>query len=350
MSRSGWKMALQIAATYIGTVVGAGFASGQEVLQFFTGLGPGAIFAIFLATVLFFALGLFAMRLGRERALPTFGAAASALLGQRGGRAANILLLLLLFGVTVAMVAGSGALAAEVFRAPFAAGALLAALLAAATVLLGLRAIMVVNSIIVPCMLAFVTLTFAYSTASGLIRPALSAPLPAPMWWPPVRAAVTYAGFNVGLSLTVLVPLGHVPANRRTLAAGALLGACGLGVLLLLLHILLASSYGALRGWEVPLLFYARSLPLPLRAGFVLVLWAEIYSTLIANVYGLAEELSSLTGWPRGTLAVCLLTAAYAACQVGFARIVAVAYPIFGYAGLLILAALIVRSRRPLRL
>ncbi|MDO3677624.1 hypothetical protein [Paenibacillus ehimensis] len=32
---------LQIAATYTGTVVGAGFASGQSIMQFFTVYGHG---------------------------------------------------------------------------------------------------------------------------------------------------------------------------------------------------------------------------------------------------------------------------------------------------------------------
>lgn len=33
------KKSLQIAGAYIGLIVGAGFASGQEVLQFFTSFG-----------------------------------------------------------------------------------------------------------------------------------------------------------------------------------------------------------------------------------------------------------------------------------------------------------------------
>ena len=44
MSRS--RAILVAGATYIGTVVGAGFASGQEVLQFFGLLGPSGILAI----------------------------------------------------------------------------------------------------------------------------------------------------------------------------------------------------------------------------------------------------------------------------------------------------------------
>ncbi len=46
----------KIAATYIGTIVGAGFASGQEVLQFFGVFGIKGLWGLLLATALFFSL------------------------------------------------------------------------------------------------------------------------------------------------------------------------------------------------------------------------------------------------------------------------------------------------------
>ncbi|MGE5588412.1 MAG: hypothetical protein ACM3ZO_09420, partial [Clostridia bacterium] len=55
-----------IAATYIGTVVGAGFASGQEVLQFFGHFGLGGIPAIGLSVVLFSLYGYLILELGRD--------------------------------------------------------------------------------------------------------------------------------------------------------------------------------------------------------------------------------------------------------------------------------------------
>lgn len=49
MQRS-WKAALQIAFTYIGTVVGAGFASGKEIVEFFVQYGSQGLVGILLAT------------------------------------------------------------------------------------------------------------------------------------------------------------------------------------------------------------------------------------------------------------------------------------------------------------
>ena len=54
---------LKIAATYIGTVVGAGFATGQEILQFFSRFGVLGLLGIFLAAALFVFFGYLIMML-----------------------------------------------------------------------------------------------------------------------------------------------------------------------------------------------------------------------------------------------------------------------------------------------
>ena len=36
MDNQQWQVAKKVAATYIGTVVGAGFATGREIVEFFT--------------------------------------------------------------------------------------------------------------------------------------------------------------------------------------------------------------------------------------------------------------------------------------------------------------------------
>ena len=54
-----------MAATYIGTVVGAGFASGQETLQFLP-YSKKRLVGLFIVTILFIVFGYIIMDLGRE--------------------------------------------------------------------------------------------------------------------------------------------------------------------------------------------------------------------------------------------------------------------------------------------
>lgn len=44
---------------YIGTLIGAGFASGQEIMSFFTIYGKGGLLGIIVVSVFFFILGAF---------------------------------------------------------------------------------------------------------------------------------------------------------------------------------------------------------------------------------------------------------------------------------------------------
>src|SRR5699024_7459627 len=64
--RHGMKKSLQIAGAYIGLIVGAGFASGQEVLQFFTSFGWYSMIGTLVGAVLFAFLGMQVARLRSE--------------------------------------------------------------------------------------------------------------------------------------------------------------------------------------------------------------------------------------------------------------------------------------------
>ena len=58
------KKSFQMGGAFIGVIVGAGFASGQEVLQFFTSFGMLGILGTVIATALFAFLGMNLMQLG----------------------------------------------------------------------------------------------------------------------------------------------------------------------------------------------------------------------------------------------------------------------------------------------
>lgn len=47
------KKSIEMAGAFIGVIVGAGFASGQEILQFFTSFGWWGIIGGVIAAVLF---------------------------------------------------------------------------------------------------------------------------------------------------------------------------------------------------------------------------------------------------------------------------------------------------------
>lgn len=51
---SRWSGIFQIAAVYVGTVVGAGFATGREIVEFFTRYGIYGFIGILIARLYFY--------------------------------------------------------------------------------------------------------------------------------------------------------------------------------------------------------------------------------------------------------------------------------------------------------
>ncbi|MCY0870451.1 MAG: hypothetical protein OWT27_07660, partial [Firmicutes bacterium] len=306
--------------------------------------GPLAPVAIAVSASLFFILGAAVMELGRRHPSSSLMNLFEHRLGA-SHRVAAAAMTVILFGVTVAMIAGAGALLHEQFGLSIKGTELLCALVAWLTVVAGLRAIVAVNSVIVPCMIAFVVALFALRGpsfgAGGFALPSTAlAQAPVLLW-----SAFAYAGLNVGLAIPVLVPLGRVQGRWQTLVLGSLLGSGALFTMLLLIHLVLAQSR-IMTGMQVPMAALVATLGPALRGLFTTVLLCEIYSTLIANAYGIAAELSARWHSTLATRTAVVLALATVFAQVGFARIVAVVYPVFGYIGIALLLALLAPIRR----
>jgi uncharacterized membrane protein YkvI len=333
------RQALQVGFTYIGTVVGAGFASGQEILKFFTLFGEYSTAAILVSTLLFAWVGNRILLLGARLRANSYRQLTAYLFGERLAAVIDLFMLIMLFGVTVAMLAGVGALFQEHLKIPFQIGVLLTMILTYFTILRGMNGILTANSIIVPMMIAlisFICLKTLFETSHPLPR------IPASPSWSWLASAVSYAAFNAGLAVSVLVPLGNEIQDKRSLIAGGLIGATGLGGMLLAANYAMSVRMPEILDYQVPMAFITSTYGPVLQVLFIVVLWGEIFSTLIANVFGISSQLSDPLQTASGSLVtVSILTSAFFASQIGFKNIVAYLYPIFGYISFLLLIMLI---------
>jgi uncharacterized membrane protein YkvI len=144
----------------------------------------------------------------------------------------------------------------------------------------------------------------------------------------------------MGLAIGVLTSLADEVPRRRARLAG-LLGGLGLGAALeasTLTLLLTANPYG-----EFPLLDAAALGGSLFQGGYALILWAAMLTTALANANALAGRLTFLKAQWRG-VALCL--AAHPWTTVGFSRLIALFYPLYGYLGLLLLVLLFTRRWR----
>jgi len=341
---------LGIAGTYIGTVIGAGFASGQEVYQFFGHFGLWGALGICLAAALFVWFGFTIVEAGRQLSSSSH----SSLVGNMAGPLSPVLdasITFFLFGGIVAMLSGAGAVAFEQCGLPRFAGSLAMVAISALTVMFGLRGIVIAISAFVPFILAVVVCVSAITLASaGLDARALSyaEPSRAPVaTW--VGSAIVYVSYNLLTASAVLAPLGPAAGTRRRILGGVLLGGAGLGIAAMAIHLSILSLLPASAARDIPMAYVASRLGTPVKAAYTIVLLAEIYSTAVADLYGLAARFSR----PRSraftvtiVLASCL---AIAGAKLGFTSVVRTVYPAAGYAGIVLLGCLLLQAPRLLR-
>lgn len=333
----------RVAATYVGTVVGAGFASGQETLRFFAAYGRVGLFGVVIATLLFCGLGVLVLDLGARLGARSHREILDVACGPKLGAVMDAMITLFLGATLTVMIAGGGAVFAEQFGLEKGLGVLVTALAAAVTILYGVRGIMAANAIVVPLLTLGVTAlalgAIRVHTIGGIwanAKPHLTF-APVGPWW---LAAVLYVGYNLVLAISVLGPLGAAVQERRTLWIGGLIGGLALGVLAGAIQFALSAHLPEIGRAEVPMLFLARLQPGPVQWGYAVILWAEIYTTAISCAYGFVSRLSQVTAVPYrwgvlGTICIALVGSG-----VGFSTLLGTLYPLFGFTALAVLVGL----------
>lgn len=317
------------AGAIIACLIGAGFASGQEVLQFFTVYGPlpGLLGAALACAVLGTGCALLMADDGQ-------GDVFVRCCGPLAGRALGALCPLLLFGVYAVMLAGAGALVQTGTGLPAWAGraGMLAATLA--TVLAGQERMTDILGRAGPLIVAFVLAAGAGALLRGPTGrpwPGLPQP-PANSWW---MAALVYAGYNLYLMAPFLTALGGRLTGRSAARRAAWAGCGAFGAALALLHLAFCLAPEALSS-QAPAMVLVRELWPRAAALAVPVLLAGVYTTAAPLLFSVCRALPPRL--PRRPAAAVTAAAGFACAALPFDRLVGMLYPMIGWFGLALTA------------
>jgi uncharacterized membrane protein YkvI len=325
----GWFKAFQISCTYIGTMVGAGFASGQEILQFFTRFGGTAVWTIGLASALFVWIGTKQMLLAHRTGSATYEDLNRLLFGERFGRYVTFLMTAVLFGTVGVMLAGAGSIFSEHLHLPYQLGLIATAGLAYGLLRSGMRGILAINTITVPMMLIFIGITVWV----GLQSPNAGNWLTIPNRIDPLKvwiAPFLYVAMNMCLAQAILVPIGHSVRDSRTIRLAGIMGGLGIGLLLIAAHFALSAQMPGIGRYEIPMAILIHRLGPVVHSLFLIVIYSEIFTTLIADAFGLTHQLGRRLPALEPIMLPAILAIGYAVSLIGFSNLVSTLYPLFG--------------------
>ncbi len=333
-----------IAATYIGTVVGAGFASGQEVLQFFGYFGFWGIIGLLITTVLLVLFGYIILELGRRLKAESHLEVIRYAGGKWVGTIIDLVITFFLFGGFVAMAAGSGALIMEQFNFPFFWGSLLMIIITLFTVLIGFTGVITSISFVVPLLLtavfsvAIYVIAVDYTALFTAIRNFSSPGEASVPFWP--LSSLLYVSYNLVLAVAILAPLGAM-SDKSKLRTGAILGGIGLGFGASAINLALLVKINRATAFEIPMIYIAGTISPLVQIIYTIVLLAEIYTTAVGSLYGFVARLSKAGTAKYRVISITSSVLTFALAQFGFSTLVGTLFPAVGFAGLLLLGTLI---------
>jgi uncharacterized membrane protein YkvI len=338
--------AFLVAATYIGTVVGAGFATGKEIVTFFSIYGALGTVGIFISGVLFIFVGTKIMILSSRIQAYSYQEFNLYLFGQSIGKIVNILFFLVLIGVTSVMLSGAGAVFQEQIGLPYQLGIIVTLLLCYAVILKGLDGILAVNLLTVPLMIGFslllAVIIFLHFPGSVIentftVRDGLGNKI---SW---LIAPFTYAAFNLATAQAVLVPLGKEIEDENMLRRGGFWGGAGLCLILLASHLSM-SVFPEMTYYEVPMAEVVKLFGTAIHLFFLLVIYSEIFNTVLGNVFGVTRHIEGTFNISHRIVVISILFVVFVISQFGYGKLLMLLYPLFGYMGLFVFIYLLFKK------
>ena len=314
-SKADWQAALAICAA----IIGAGFASGREIVSFFSCFGCASWLGILAASSGVGALVYVILRLSAQTRAQTLPSLYGTLMGQPAQDAVGILYSLLCLTTASSMLAAGTELGALAFplRNARLLGFLLTLLLSLASVSSGFHALSLMGGILLPTMAIYFILIATEGPYTPPCSPeGLLAALP---------MGLLYASFNGALAGGAICLAGHTTASPARTAQ--LTGS-------LLFLILICANAAMLRAGNVIQQMALPAVALAARWGIagyyasIVLLWLAILSTLCAMLHSLQMQFPH----SRKTFSLFAYASLAAVFSVfGFQRLVNAVYPLLGW-------------------
>jgi len=343
--RQNLKEIFRLASAFVGVIVGAGFASGQEILQFFTSFGAVGLLGGIISSAVFMFLAMALAALGQHVGAESHKPVVTLICGKYVGAFVDAFITFFMFGVAVVMLAGAGSLLQQFTGVPSVWGSVAATVLVVLIVCLNLRSVVTVIGLITPflVLMAFIVCIWALvareSSFTDLNAVAQTMPQGAGNW---LVAALLYVSYNIVAGTPMLAIMGGDAPNRRVAVWGGVLGGLVLGVLILIIAAGMLARVDDIANVPMPTLMLAMELSPLLGVIMAVVIFGMILNTAVGVLYSFVARFfePETTGFRWGAIGSGAL--ALVGSFFGFIALVGTVYPFFGYLGFVLMVCAVI--------
>ncbi len=338
------KEQIRISLAFVGLLVGAGFATGLEVVQYFISFGLTGLWGVLISGLVMTAAGAVFLQLGSyfmaEEHHGVFRKIAHPVISH----ILDIAVIGTLFCVGFVMLAGAGSNLEQQFGLPAWLGSLIMVILVMLIGLLNVEKVTNVISSLTPLLIIAIVVVFVATLLDwpgdlgSLSELAADESSPVTPWW---VSALNYNGLALILGVSMSLVIGGAHTDLRAAGRGGLFGGIIYMLLLAMAAFTLLANIEIIAGDDVPMLSLFESMHPAMALFMSLVIFMMIFSTAIGMFFALGKRVTA--GCPQRYVPVflALCAAGYGVSFIGFDTLMAYVYPVLGYVGLAMVALLV---------
>ena len=348
------KTVIKIAGAYVAWVMGSGFATGQEILQFFTSYGYQSFYLVALNLAGFLVIGPMILEAGQTHKDLEGYSHFQFFCGKKLGTFYDWFLPVSMFAGMVILISGAGATLEEYYGLNHYVGALIMAAAALLAYIVGFQRFVRVVSFIGPTIIVFTLVVGIITLVRDFDGLALVNDYPEqmeakqPVPWA-LLSGFLYISYNLCGGSKYYTALGGTATTRREALWGAVIGSIALLASILIMNTAMLTDIGNTAVQQVPTLYLTKKISYSLGAVFSIILIMGIFSSCSAMLWTVSERFVKQGSRKSYIFAACTCVVAFLLGLLPFAQLVGRVYTVLGYIGLVFAACVVAKRCKGLK-
>lgn len=342
---------LGISMSFVGLLVGAGFATGQEVVQYFTSFGLNGVWGIIIAGIIMTLAGTVFLQLGSYFNAQEHNSVFRQVTHPIISRLLDIAVILTLFAVGFVMLAGAGSNMQQQFGWPAWIGSAVMLGMVLVVGMMDVNKVASVIGMITPSIIIAVIVAFAYTLLNlpddlgATIEAASAVESPIGNW---LVSALNYNGLALILAVSMSLVIGGDNLNPREAGWGGIAGGVLYSIMLVLAGFALILNSENVADSQIPMLTLVNEIHPVLGAIMAVIIYLMIFNTAIGMFYALGKRLSAGREAQYRIIFIVACLLGFAVSFLGFKTLMQYVYPVLGYMGIFMVAVLVIAWFRDL--
>lgn len=329
------KNVLKVVFVIIGTLIGAGFASGQEVYLFFFSYGMKGLIGILISSIIIGVVIYSTFNILNKYKINTYKDFLNILIPKNTKLKiiANFIINIFILITFFIMIAGFGAYFEQEIGINRLVGSLILAIITFIVFMTSIKGVVKVNELIVPILIGFIFIIGIISIKDIHILN-LENYVIRTNYTNFALSAVLYSSYNSILLIPVLITLNNYVKNKKQIFYISFISAIVTMLLSVIIFLLLVRVDVDISKLEMPVVYVVSNMFKILRYIYGVIILGSIFTTAISlGVSFLQNTAKNKKGYTQISIIMCITSVIIS--KFGFSNLVSLLYPIFGYLGLI---------------